>query len=180
MRKLAAVVIADVVGYSALMEEDDRSTMAQMRALTSDIVAPITERFSGRVVKGTGDGWLAEFSSATDAVLSSLEIQEELAASQVGTLQDRRLELRIGVSLGEIAVEDGDVYGTGVNLAARLESIAVPGGVCISDWVYAQVHSLPGLRIEDMGPQDLKNLKSPVRTYMIYRRSGRRRRRWSP
>jgi len=172
VRRLAAVVIADVVGYSALMEEDDRSTVAQMRRLSTDIVAPITERFSGRVVKGTGDGWLAEFGSATDALLSSLEIQAELAARQEGTPEERRLVLRIGVSLGEIAVEDGDVYGTGVNLAARLESIAVPGGVCISDWVHAQVHSLPWLRIEDMGPQDLKSLKSPVRTYMVYRGSG--------
>ena len=171
MRKLAAVVIADVVGYSALMEHDDRSTVAEMRRLSSDLVVPITQRFSGRVVKGTGDGWLAEFSSATDAVLSSLEIQDELSATQAGTPQERRLTLRIGVSLGEIEVENGDVYGTGVNLAARLESIAVPGGVCISDWVYAQVHSLPGLRIEDMGPQDLKSLKSPVRTYMVYRTS---------
>jgi len=172
VRKLAAVVVADVVGYSALMEEDDRATVAQVRRLSSDIVAPITERFSGRVVKGTGDGWLAEFGSTTDAVLSSLEIQAELTARQEETVPERRLALRIGVSLGEIAVEDGDVYGTGVNLAARLESIAVPGGVCISDWVYAQVHSLPGLRIEDMGPQDLKSLKSPVRTYMVYQTSG--------
>ena len=174
VRKLAAVVIADVVGYSALMEEDDRSTMAQMRRLSSDIAAPVTERFGGRLVKGTGDGWLAEFGSATDAVLSSLEIQAELSARQARTPKGRRLALRIGVSLGEIAVENGDVYGTGVNLAARLESIAVPGGVCITDWVYAQVRSLPELRIDDMGPQDLKNLKSPVRTYMVYRKSGSR------
>jgi len=174
VRRLAAVVIGDVVGYSALMEEDDRSTIAQMRWLISDIVEPTTERYGGRVVKGTGDGWLAEFGSATDAVLSSLEIQAELTARQEGTPQKRRLALRIGVSLGEIALEGGDVYGTGVNLAARLESIAVPGGVCISDWVHGQVHSLPGLRIEDMGPQDLKSLRSPVRTYMVYRSSGSR------
>lgn len=172
MRKLAAVVIADVVGFSALMEEDDRSTVAEMRRLSSDVVAPITERFGGRVVKGTGDGWLAEFDSATDAVLSSLEIQAQLMALQAGTPQARRLAFRIGVSLGEIEVHNGDVYGTGVNLAARLEAIAVPGGVCVSDWVHAQVHSLPGLRIEDMGPQDLKSLKSPVRTYMVYRTPG--------
>jgi len=108
VRKLAAVVIADVVGYSALMEEDDRSTVAQMRRLRSDLVAPITERFSGRVVKGTGDGWLAEFGSATDAVLSSLEIQAEVSATQAGMPQERRLALRIGVSLGEIEVENGD------------------------------------------------------------------------
>jgi len=171
VRKLAAVVIGDVVGYSALMEADDRATIAQMRRLISEIVTPITERFGGRVVKGTGDGWLAEFGSATDAVLSSLEIQADLTARQARTPEERRLALRVGVSLGEIAVEDGDVYGTGVNLAARLESIAVPGGVCISDWVHAQVHSLPELRIEDMGPQDLKSLKSPVRTYMVYRTS---------
>ncbi len=171
-RKLAAVVVADVVGFSALMEKDDRATMAQIRRLTTEIVAPITERFGGRVVKGTGDGWLAEFISVTDAVLSSLEIQAELATSQARTHRERRLALRIGVSLGEVTLENGDVFGTGVNLAARLESIAVPGGVCISDWAYAQVRSLPGLRIEDMGPQDLKNLKSPVRTYMVYRKAG--------
>ncbi len=173
-RKLAAVVVADVVGYTALMEEDDRSTMLEMHRLSSEIVAPLTERFSGRVVKGTGDGWLAEFGSVTDALLSSLEIQAELRARQAGRPKESRLVLRIGVSLGEITVESGDVFGTGVNLAARLESIAVPGGVCISDWAYAQVRSLPGLRIEDMGPQDLKNLKSPIRTYMVYRKSGSR------
>jgi len=172
VRRLAAVVIADVVGSSALMEDDDRSTVAQILALTSDIVAPVTERFGGRVIKGTGDGWLAEFSSATDAVLSSLEILDEAKAHQSGTPKRRRLILRMGVSLGEVAIENGDVYGTGVNLAARLEAIAAPGGVCVSDWVYAQVHSIPELRIEDMGPQDLKNLKSPVRAYMVYRRPG--------
>jgi adenylate cyclase len=167
-RKLAAVVIADVVGYSSLMEEDDRSTIAHMLRLTSDIVAPITEKHGGRVVKGTGDGWLAEFGSATEAVLSSLEIQVAWTSDQAHTPRRRRLLLRIGVSLGEITVEGGDVFGTGVNLAARLESIAVPGGVCISDWVYEQVHSLPGLRIDDMGLQDLKNLKTPIRTYMVH------------
>lgn len=173
-RKLAAVVVADVVGYSALMEADDRSTIGEIRRLASEIVAPITQSFSGRVVKGTGDGWLAEFGSVTNAVLSSLEIQSVLTARQAGTPRKRRLALRIGISLGEITVDDGDVFGTGVNLAARLESIAVPGGVCVSDWAYEQVRSLPGLRIEDMGPQTLKNLKSPVRTYMVYRRAGKR------
>ncbi|HEY5685785.1 MAG TPA: adenylate/guanylate cyclase domain-containing protein [Acidimicrobiia bacterium] len=171
-RKLAAVVVADVVGYSALMESDEQSTIAEMRRLSSDIVAPVTERFNGRVVKGTGDGWLAEFGSVTDAVFSSLEIQAELALRQDRTPQSPRLALRIGVSLGEITVDDGDVFGTGVNLAARLESIAIPGGVCVSDWAYQQVRSLPELHIDDMGPQSLKNLTSPVHTYMIYRRSG--------
>jgi adenylate cyclase len=173
-RKLAAVVVADVVGYSALMEKDDRSTIGDMRRLSTEIVAPITERWNGRVVKGTGDGWLAEFASVTHAVLSSLEIQSELIGRQARTPRGRRMALRIGVSLGEITVDNGDVFGTGVNLAARLESIAVPGGVCITDWAYEQVRSLPGLRIEDMGPQTLKNLKSPVRTYMVYRRAGSR------
>ncbi|HSM02951.1 MAG TPA: adenylate/guanylate cyclase domain-containing protein, partial [Acidimicrobiia bacterium] len=171
-RKLASVVIADVVGYSALMMSDEVGTLDRMRMLMTEIARPITKRFNGTVVKGTGDGWLSEFSSVTDAVLSSLEIQTELTERQVRTPKSRRLSLRIGVSLGEITFEDGDVYGTGVNLAARLESIAKPGGVCISDWVHEYVRSIRELRIEDMGVQALKNLDIPIRSYMAYRRAG--------
>ena len=116
--RLAAVVMGDVVGYSALMERDDQATLAHMRLLSSDIVAPITQRFNGRVVKGAGDGWLAEFGSVTDALLSSLEIQAELTSRQHGIPKARRMALRIGVSLGEVTVENGDVFGTGVILAA--------------------------------------------------------------
>lgn len=172
-RKLAAIVVADVVGYSRLMERDETRTRTQVRSLTEEIVGPVTERFRGRVVKGTGDGWLADFASVTDALFSSLDIQAELSARQARVPKARRLLLRIGVSLGEVIFEGDDVFGTGVNLAARLESIAKPGGVCVSDWVHEQVRGLPGLRIEDMGSQPVKNLAMPVRSYMVYRRPTR-------
>ena len=171
-RKLAAVVVADIVGYSRMMEKDEAGTLERVRALVVDVVEPTTTMYRGRVVKGTGDGWLAEFASVTDAVESSLEIQEQLAAGQRDTPQAGRLALRIGVSLGEVIFEGDDIFGTGVNLAARLESIAKPGGICISDWVHEQIRALPDLRVEDMGIQSLKNLETPIHSYMAYRRSG--------
>jgi TolB-like protein/class 3 adenylate cyclase/Flp pilus assembly protein TadD len=170
MRRLAAVVVADIVGYSRMMEADESGTLARVRALQTEIVEPTTHRYRGRVVKTTGDGWLAEFSSVTDAVGCSLEIQTEVEARDAALEKEDRLALRIGVNLGEIVVDGSDVYGTGVNVAARLESIAKPGGVCVSDSVYEQIHGIVDVRVEAMGEQAVKNLVKPVRSFMIYPR----------
>jgi adenylate cyclase len=157
-RRLAAIVVADVVGYTRLMETDESGTFDRLRAIRAEIVEPTTSRFRGRIVKSTGDGWIAEFGSVTDAVLSSLDIQQSMARRNTKLTADRRLEIRIGINLGEIISDGDDIYGTGVNVAARLESIAEPGGICISDHVHQQVHGTLHLRYEDMGAQTVRNI----------------------
>lgn len=166
-RRLAAIVVADVVGYSRQMEADESGTLGRLQALFADVVLPKTREFRGRIVKRTGDGWLAEFPSATDAVRSSVEIQERLAERNAHSPQDRRLELRIGVNLGEIIFDGDDVFGNGVNIAARLESIATPGQVCISSSVYDQIRGVLDVVCEDIGEQVVKNIARSVRCFAI-------------
>jgi len=173
-RRLATIVVADLVSYSRLMESDEAGTLQRLQAMRSEVVYPQTQRFRGRLVKTTGDGWLAEFTSVTDAVRSSIEIQDAMAVRNEGIARDQRLEVRIGINLGEIIYDNDDIYGTGVNVAARLESLAAPGGVCVSGAVHDQIHSLPDLAFDDMGEQQVKNLARPVHCYGLRLGSHRR------
>ncbi|MFD1159016.1 adenylate/guanylate cyclase domain-containing protein [Roseovarius aestuarii] len=160
-RKLAAILAADVVGYSKLMAADEAGTLAALKAHRKDLFNPETERHGGRIVKLMGDGVLVEFPSVVDAVECAIAIQQALIRD------DSQIKLRIGVNLGDVIIEGDDIYGDGVNLAARLEALANVGGVCISDIVYQSVHSKLSARFEDMGKQELKNFPEPIRTYRI-------------
>ncbi|MBL8696778.1 MAG: adenylate/guanylate cyclase domain-containing protein [Alphaproteobacteria bacterium] len=171
-RKLAAIVVADIVGYSRLMEADEADTLARLRTIRSEIVEPITAQHRGRVVKTTGDGWLSEFASVTDAVQSTLVLLEALAARNDGVAPERRIELRAGINLGEIIFEGDDIYGTGVNIAARLEALAEPGGIRVSSSVHDQIQSILDLAFEDMGEAQVKNIARPVRSFALRSRSG--------
>src|SRR6476661_7389055 len=149
-RRLVAIVVADIAGYARLMEKDEPGTLSRLRAIMSDVVEPKTTEFRGRIVKTTGDGWLSEFGSVTDAVRSTVEIQAAMPARNAGIGKEEELRLRAGIHLGEIIVAGDDIYGTGVNVAARLESIAEPGGICISNLVYDQVQSTIDLDYRDL------------------------------
>jgi len=173
-RRLATIVVADLVSYSRLMETDEAGTLQRLQAMRSEVVFPQTKTFRGRIVKTTGDGWLAEFGSVTDAVRSSMEIQDAMAARNDGLPRDQRLDLRIGINLGEIIFEHDDIYGTGVNVAARLESLAAPGGVCISGAVHDQIQGMPDLAFDDMGQQQIKNIARPVHCWALRLTSHRR------
>lgn len=166
-RRLAAIVVADVAGYTRLMETDESGTLQRFRTMMTEIVEPTTARYRGRIVKGTGDGWLAEFPSVTDAVLSSLDIQTSVSRHSAALPVDRRLELRIGINLGEIIFDGDDIYGTGVNVAARLEALAEPGGICISNHVFMHVRGILDLAYEDLGAQTIKNIAEPIRAYAL-------------
>jgi adenylate cyclase len=135
-RKLAAILAADMVGYSRMMGEDEAGTLVRLKALRRELFEPKTKQHRGRIFKTTGDGALVEFKSAVDAVNSAVDIQRALAESQECVPEDRRIQLRIGVSLGDVMVEGSDLYGRGVNVAARMEGLAEPGGICISGNVY--------------------------------------------
>ncbi len=166
-RKLAAILVADVVGYSRLMESDEVGTLDRLKALRREVFTPTITEFGGRIFKFTGDGALAEFASAVDAVHSAVAVQRALAERNPTLSDDKRLELRIGVSLGDVIVEGGDLYGNGVNVAARMEGLADPGGICISGNVYEHVsHSLE-MNFEDLGEQSVKNIDRPVQCYRV-------------
>ncbi|MDH5288305.1 MAG: adenylate/guanylate cyclase domain-containing protein [Betaproteobacteria bacterium] len=165
--RLAAIVVADVVGYTRMMEADEAGTLSLLRAARADVVDPVTARHRGAIVKGTGDGWLAQFRSVTDAVRSSVEIQAAMARRNALAAEGRRFEFRIGINLGEVVVESDDIYGTGVNVAARLESLADPGGIVISSAVRDQLRGVAGLEFEDMGPRAVKNLANPVHCFNV-------------
>jgi adenylate cyclase len=141
--------------------------LAQLRALRSELIDPKIAEHRGRLVKTTGDGLLMEFSSVTEAVQSALDIQEAMTQRNAAVPPGRRLQFRMGINLGEIITEGEDIYGTGVNVAARLESLAEPGGICISASVHEQIQSLQGLGFEDLGDQIVKNLSRPVRSFAL-------------
>jgi adenylate cyclase len=166
-RRLSAIVAADVVGYSQLMEKDESGTLAQLQATLRDVVGPKIEAHRGRIVKTTGDGFLAEFASVSDAMQSAVEIQQTMASHNAAIAEEDRIQFRMGINLGEIITEGGDIYGRGVNVASRLESIAEPGGICISASVHDQIQSLGSLRFEDLGDQSVKNISRPVRSYAV-------------
>lgn len=172
--RLTTVVMADVVGYSRQMERDEAGTIRRLRALREEVVEPQTRHFRGRIVDTAGDGWLAEFSSVTNAVQSSLAIQDAMQARNEGLPRDDRFDVRVGINLGEVACEGTAIFGNGVNVAARLEALAEPGGICISAAVHDQLHSLPDVVCDDLGEQKVKNIARPVHCYAI--RVGPRRR----
>src|SRR5262245_39487294 len=167
-RKLAAILAADVVGYSRLASEDEDRTLARLRALRSDLIDPTIAVHNGRLVKRTGDGALVEFRSVVDAVRCAIEVQNGMAERNVGVSQDRRIEFRIGIHLGDVVEEsDGDLLGDGVNIAARLEGICKPGSICLSEQAYWQVKARLDLAIDDRGAVRLKNIADPVRVYSL-------------
>jgi adenylate cyclase len=166
-RRLTAIVAADVVGYSRLMGIDEEGTLAALKSLRKSLIDPKITEHRGRIVKNTGDGALVEFASAVDAVRFALETQREIADRTIDIPEDRRIEFRIGVNIGDVVIEEGDIFGDGVNIAVRLEGIAAPGGVCISEDVYRQVRGKLDATFEDIGEQKLKNIVQPVRVYRI-------------
>lgn len=166
-RRLAAILVADIVGYSRAMEVDETSMLARVKALRAEFLHPTVARFGGRIVKTTGDGTLIEFPSAVDAVRNAVEVQREMARRNADAREGERIELRIGINVGDIVVEDNDIYGDGVNVAARLEAIASPGGICLAASVREQVGNRLDVTFEDMGEQRVKNIARPVRTYRV-------------
>ena len=166
-RRLAAILAADVVGYSRLMERDETGTLAQLRSLRSEVFDPTTLQFAGRIFKTTGDGTLAEFGSAVDAVQCAVQIQRALAKRNADLAEDLRITLRIGISLGDVIVEGDDLYGIGVNVAARMEGLAEPGAICVSANVHEHVGNALDITFEDLGEQTVKNIDRPVRCYRI-------------
>ncbi len=167
-RKLAAILAADVVGFSRLTGADEDRTLARLRALRSDLIDPTIAVHNGRVVKRTGDGALVEFRSVVDAVRCAIEIQNAMVERNAGVASDRRIEFRIGVHLGDVVEEsDGDLMGDGVNIAARLEGIAHPGAICLSEDAFRQVRARLDLAVSDIGEVQLKNIAQPVRAYSL-------------
>jgi TolB-like protein/class 3 adenylate cyclase len=167
-RKLAAILAADVVGYSRLTAADEDRTLARLRGLRSDLIDPAISVHHGRVVKRTGDGILIEFRSVVDAVRCAIEVQIGMVERNAGLPPERRIEFRIGVHLGDVVEEsDGDLMGDGVNIAARLEGIAKPGAICLSEQAYWQVKSRLDLAVSDLGATQLKNIAEPVRVYSL-------------
>src|ERR1700686_4230121 len=167
-RKLAAILAADVVGYSRLAGSDEDRTLARLRALRSDLIDPTIAVHNGRVVKRTGDGSLVEFRSVVDAVRCAIEVQNGMVERNAGVPPERRIEFRVGVHLGDVVEEaDGDLMGDGVNIAARLEGIAKPGEICVSEVAYRQVKGRLDLKVTDLGPTKLKNIAEPIRAYSL-------------
>src|SRR6478736_3182385 len=164
-RRLAAVLAADVAGYSRLMGVDEEGTLARLKAVRKDLVDPTIASHRGRIVKTTGDGVLIEFASAVDAVRSSLEVQRRMAEQNAALPEDQRIEFRIGIHVGDIIIDDNDIFGDGVNIAARLEGIAEPGGVCMSDDAYRQIRGKIDIPFDDIGEQTLKNITEPMRAW---------------
>jgi class 3 adenylate cyclase len=176
-RKLAAILCSDVVGYSRLAGADEDRILARLRALRSDLIDPTIGVHHGRVVKRTGDGAIVEFRSVVDAVRCAIEVQNAMIERNAGVPEDRRIVFRIGIHVGDVVEEsDGDLMGDGVNIAARLEGIATPGAICLSEQAYWQVKGRLDLAVTDLGPTQLKNIAEPVRAYSLHvgrRRSGK-------
>src|SRR3954468_5964810 len=166
-RRLAAVLAADVAGYARLMGEDEEGTVAALKAIRRELGDPKVKEHRGRIVKTTGDGLLVEFASVVDAVRCAVETQREMAERNAGIPPSRRIEFRMGINLGDIMIDELDIYGDGVNVAARLEALAEPGGICVSRVVRDQVRDKLPYAFEDMGEQPVKNIARPVRVYAV-------------
>jgi formylglycine-generating enzyme required for sulfatase activity/class 3 adenylate cyclase len=166
-RRLAAILAADVAGYSRLMGVDEEGTLAALKAHRSELIDPKIAEHRGRIVKTTGDGALVEFSSVVDAVRCAMEIQRAMAERNANIPEDHRIELRIGINVGDIIIDKGDIYGDGVNIAARVETLASPGAICISDNVHQQIKGKLPFNVSDMGDYQLKNIAQPVRVYRV-------------
>ena len=167
-RKLAAILVADIVGYSRLAGVDEDRTLARLRALRSDLIDPIISVHRGRIVKRTGDGSIIEFRSIVDAVRCAIEVQTGMVERNTGLPPEKRIEFRVGIHLGDVVEEsDGDLMGDGVNIASRLESLAKPGGICLSEQAYWQVKGRLNFKVTDLGQTQLKNIAEPVHVYSL-------------
>src|SRR5271169_6657165 len=167
-RKLAAILVSDVVGYSRLAGADEDRILARLRTLRSDLIDPTIAVHHGRIVKRTGDGSIVEFRSVVDAVRCAIEVQNAMVERNAGVPPERQIVFRIGIHLGDVVEEsDGDLMGDGVNIAARLEGIAQPGMICLSEQAYWQVKGRLDIAVTDLGPTQLKNIAEPVRAYSL-------------
>jgi len=166
-RRLVAILAADVVGYSRLMGEDEAGTLAVLKARRKQILEPLVGKHQGRVFKLTGDGALVQFSSAVDAVACAIDLQQAMAAANTGQPEKRQIVLRIGINLGDVIVEGADLFGDGVNIAARLEAVAEPGCILVSGAAYDQIKNKISAAFDDLGPQSLRNIQDPVRAYRV-------------
>jgi len=166
-RRLSAILAADVVGYSRLMGANEVGTLTSLKTHRSELIDPTIAEHQGRIVKLTGDGMLIEFPSVVSAVECATEIQRDMPVRNASVAEDRRIEFRIGINLGDVIVDDDDIFGDGVNVAARLESVAKPGGVAVSQSVRDNVGNRLDLVFEDIGEQQLKNIEFPVRVYNV-------------
>ena len=166
-QRLAAVLAADMVGYSRLMEEDERGTLARLRTHRIELIDPAIVKNRGRIIKTTGDGMLVEFQSVVDAIRCALEIQQRMLRRNSDVASDRRIEFRIGINLGDIIFEDGDIYGDGVNIAARVEALADVGGICVTQAVRDQVADRVEAQFDDLGERALKNIARPIRVFRV-------------
>jgi class 3 adenylate cyclase len=175
-RRLAAIVLLDVVGYSRLLGLDDSGTLAALKAHRRELIDPKIAEHDGRIVKGTGDGLLLEFSSVVDSVRCAVDVQRGMAERNEGVAPDKRLEFRIGINVGDIVIDGDDIFGDGVNVAARLEALADPGGICVSRAVRDQVLDKLSFAFEDLGAQEVKNIARPVEVYRVDLGSGAERR----
>src|SRR5215472_7752612 len=166
-RRLAAILAADVARYSRLIGADEEGTLNRLRSIRSDVIDPKIGEHRGRVVKTTGDGLLVEFTSVVDALRCAGEIQSAMAEGNAEIAAEKRIQFRMGINVGDIVVEDGDIFGDGVNVAARLEGLAEPGGICVSARVQEDVVGRLDLTFDDLGEQSLKNIARPVRVYRV-------------
>src|SRR5271170_820620 len=167
-RKIVAILASDVVGYSRLAGADEDRTLARLRALRSDLIDPIIAVHHGRIVKRTGDGSIAEFRSVVDAVRCAIEVQTAMIDRNAGVPPERQIVFRIGIHIGDVVEEsDGDLMGDGVNIAARLEGIAKPGAICLSEDAYRQVSGRLEMEVTDLGATQLKNIDRPIRAYSL-------------
>jgi adenylate cyclase len=167
-RKIAAILVSDVVGYSRLAGADEDRTLSRLRGLRSDLTDPAIDAHRGRIVKRTGDGALIEFRSVVDAVRCAIEVQTGLIERNAGVPPEKRIEFRVGIHLGDVVEEsDGDLMGDGVNIAARLEEIAKPGAICLSEDAYRQVSGRLDMEVTDLGPTQLKNIERSIRVYSL-------------
>src|SRR5215468_5464441 len=166
-RKLAAILAADVAGYSRLTGLDEEGTLKRLRKLRRELINPAVTLHRGRVVKTTGDGILIEFPSVVDTVRCAMDVQRGMDGRNADVPTEQRIEFRVGINVGDVVVEGEDLLGDGVNVAARLEGIAEPGGICISEAAYQHVRDKLDVNFEDMGEQQLKNIARPVRIYRL-------------
>src|ERR1700757_1518444 len=167
VRRLTAILAADVAGYSRLMGADEEGTHERLTAHLRELINPKIAEHRGRIVKNTGDGFLADFGSVVDGVRCAIEVQRRMVERNVETSPESRIEFRIGINLGDVIVEEHDIFGDGVNVAARLEALAEPGGICVSGTVRDQIRDKLPYPFEDRGEQNVKNIARPVRVYRV-------------
>src|SRR5580765_6311306 len=166
-RRLAAILAADAVGYSRLMRADEEGTHERFKMHRRELLDPKIEEHHGRIVKYTGDGFLVEFASVVEAVLCAVEVQSAMLGRNADVAEQQRISLRIGVNLGDVIAEPEDIYGDGVNIAARLEALAEPNGICVSEVVYEQVRDKLPYEFEDLGPRSVKNIARPLNVFAL-------------